>query len=115
MAVKRKRAVINEKKILSEIANIAFTSYSDFVKIVDYMDEEGEIRQKTVLLSSDKIPKSKSSAISSIKETSSGIEIKLYDKWRALETLAKAYKLFELDEEENNDTEGVKIIDDITR
>ncbi|KAE9633727.1 terminase small subunit [Defluviitalea raffinosedens] len=107
MKDREKRTEINQDKVLQELANIAFSNGSDFVKIVEktfmdpVYDEEGNrtgekpITYKTVeILSTADIPKNKLSAIAGIKQGANGIEIKLNDKVKALELLGRHLGMF---------------------
>lgn len=74
--------------VISELTAIACADASDFV----FIDSDGCVCLKPL----SKIPKSKRKALALIKNNSSkgGIEIKLYDKMKALELLGKAYGVF---------------------
>lgn len=67
---------VTKEQIVEELMRIAF--YSANEKIFE-----------------EKIPKRLMSAISSIKKTSAGIEVKFYDKMKALEILGRQFGLFD--------------------
>lgn len=101
------------ERVIREISRIAFSSYTDFVEILEEQDEQGTPHPVIRLRPLDQIPKSKLAAIASLKQTSSGIELKLYDKWRALETLAKILGMSGGETDTGQAAEEVRIIDDI--
>lgn len=81
-----KETGITQKRVLDELAAIAFAKGTDFVSIshglVHVLD--------TADMPADKLP-----AIASIKDGQCGIEVKLHDKVRALELLGKYLALFD--------------------
>ena len=88
-----KSSNITAEKIIQELAKIAFLKSSDVFK---YEDEEvilpsGQTTTKKVayLKPQSELPDNVDSAISSIRETKHGVEIKLHDKQKALEALSK--------------------------
>ena len=77
---------MNEETILDALKAIAFSDFTDYIRI-----EDGEVRVKdTGLLSA-----AQRSAIAGIKDSGKGVEIKLHDKQKALELLVKYLGLFE--------------------
>ena len=64
-------------RIITELESIAFSRITDYVTV-----DNNSVSQVTV-------NPSVSSAVESVKETKDGIQLKLYDKIKALETLAK--------------------------
>ena len=68
---------ISAERVLWEMAALGFSNIFDYVEVVD-----GELRLK-------ELPPEKQGAVSSIKITKNGTEIKLHDKLKALEFLAK--------------------------
>lgn len=82
---------ITKKAVLAELAAIAFSDFSKFAKIST--DENGE--QVITLTCSDKLPADCRKALSSVKAGTKGIEIKLYDKLRALELLGRVCGIFD--------------------
>ena len=102
-----KRTEIKQDKILQELANIAFSNGTDFAQIVTkeyekilYDKDGNEIGKKIEkykcleLTPTDELTTDKKSAIASIKQTQSGIEIKTADKVKALELLGKHLGMF---------------------
>ncbi len=88
---------ISKKRIMAEIAAIAF---SDFTKYVSVEDVPGEGQILTVT-DSKCLSRDCKRAVCSVKAGTKGIEVKLYDKLRALELLGKAYGAFAADEGED--------------
>ena len=74
------------KKVLEELAAIAFSNAADHLQVVD---GQLEIQQ------TDRLKKKQQAAVASVEKTSSGIRVKLYDKLKALELLGKYLGLFE--------------------
>ena len=106
MDERSKRTGITQDKVLLELARIAFANGTDFAKIVSrqapttIIAEDGEpqqvmsVVQSVHLLDTDKVDPEKRAAIASIKEGKFGIEVKGYDKIKALELLGQHLGLF---------------------
>lgn len=81
--VNRRKAEIREglrisaERVLWEMAALGFSNIFDYVEVVD-----GELRLR-------EMPTEMQGAVSGIKVTKNGVEIKLHDKLKALEFLAK--------------------------
>ncbi|MBR6377808.1 MAG: terminase small subunit [Oscillospiraceae bacterium] len=82
---------MNEQRILDTLEAIAFSDYTDYIWI-----EEGQVRVRD---SRDLSPAQRS-AIAGIKDSGKGVELKLHDKQKALELLAKYLGLFDSAQEE---------------
>lgn len=76
---------ITGEKILAELAKIAFTDATAIVGVSDGMMSVEDF---------DALTPEQRACIASVKRTSEGVEIKLYDKLSALEKLGKNQKLF---------------------
>ena len=106
MEARAKRTEITQDRVLLELARIAFSDSTDYVRIVStpapttVVDEDGEIQQvmrnvqRVELVDTDRIPPDKRAAIAGIKEGKYGIELKLYDKLRALEQIGRHLGMF---------------------
>ena len=81
---------ITAQRVLEELAGIAFADFTDFVQV-----EEGGV----MVAPSRSLTKAQRAAVASIKDTGKGVELKLYDKQRALELLAKHLGLFDREDE----------------
>ena len=81
---------MNEEIVLSALKAIAFSDFTDYIRI-----EDGEVRVKDTC----QLSEGQRSAIAGIKDTGKGVEIKLHDKQKALELLVKYLGLFEKPEE----------------
>jgi len=84
---------MNEETVLNALKAIAFSDFTDYIRI-----EEGEVRVKDTGLLTD----AQRSAIAGIKDSGKGVEIKLHDKQKALELLVKYLGLFESPQEDNS-------------
>lgn len=75
---------ISQERIIQELASIAFANGADFAEVI----ELGGLH--TVEFKATKeLPPEKRAAIASIKSGTSGMEVKTYDKLRAMELLGK--------------------------
>jgi phage terminase small subunit len=118
------RTEITQDKVLKELARIAFSSGSDFAKVVtkpvmkkvwndatqEY--EEKEVEEQFVeLFDTDSLSSDKKAAISGIKEGKYGIEVSSCDKVKALELIGKHLGMFkdkvEISGQVNNPMEGL--------
>lgn len=109
---REKRTNITQDRVLQELAIIGFAKVTDFLRVVessveepkDYPieDDDGENDESGLpkvtetkffrgveILETAKMPAEAIAAIASIKQGRSGIELKLHDKVRALELLAR--------------------------
>ena len=78
------------KRIIRELKNIAFSDYTDYVRVE--IDEEGE---HIVIADTGMLKTSLRRGIAGIKLGTKGIEVKLYDKMKALEMLGKIVGIFD--------------------
>ena len=76
----QERVEIRQDDVLRELANIAFADVTEIVSV------EGG---KVFIANTDDIPADKRKIIAGIKEGRDGLEIKFYDRLRALELLCK--------------------------
>lgn len=81
---------INEKNVLGELAAIAFADVSDYVT-VETVEGRGQV---LTVVDTALISKAKRRAICSMKAGTKGIELKLYDKLKALELLGRVCGVF---------------------
>ena len=113
---REQRTEIKQDKVLQELANIAFSNGTDFAQIVTRQyekpvyDENGnkigvkvEEYKCLELTPTNKLTEEQKSAVASIKQTNSGIEIKTADKVKALELLGKHLGMFKEVMEVNQD------------
>lgn len=79
-----KRTEITQDKVLKELATIAFSNITDYARVVE---KEGYKGVELVL--TDELTEDQRKALAVIKEGKNGLEVKPYDKVRALELLGK--------------------------
>ena len=77
---------MSEEEILQALRAIAFSDFTDYIWI-----EDGQVR----IRETRELDSGQRAAIAGIKDTGKGVEIKLHDKQKALELLAKYLGLFE--------------------
>lgn len=82
--------------VLNELISIGFADIADFVT-VDEADEASNSKGRYTmeLPPTVTIPRSKRGAISGIRQSTTGVELKFYDKLRALELLGKYLGIFD--------------------
>lgn len=81
---------ITKEKIIGELAAIAFSDYTKVVSL-ETLPEKGQVMTVT---DTRLLRRDCARSVASIKAGTKGIEIKLYDKLRALELLGKVYGIF---------------------
>lgn len=106
MEERAKRTAITQDMVLRELAKVAFSNGTDFARVVStpmvttIIDEDSNpqevIRpvQHVELVDTDQLSPDKRAAIACIKEGKFGIEVKGYDKVKALELLGQHLGLF---------------------
>lgn len=80
-----KRTEITQDRVLQELASIGFAKGTDYASIADGCVE---------IKSTDTLTETQKAAITAIKETKDGVEIKLADKVKALELIGKHLGMF---------------------
>jgi len=97
MKLRQEKFDITEDKVIQEIACIAFSNISDYLKVEDISigkSEDGEkdlYEQIVKIYTTDGMDRKKTAAIAGIKQTKHGIELKLHDKVTALTLLCKHF------------------------
>lgn len=100
-----KRTEITADKVLKELATIGFANVTDFVKVekrtyteTPFGDPDAEPVEKEYkavdVFETDTISPEKIPALASIKQGKDGIEVKMHDKVKALELIAKHLGMF---------------------
>ena len=100
--------IITKDRILDELCSVAFSDYTEFVQAVQ--DDEGN----TVIdvAPSNKLTDRQRSAVCMIKAGTRGAEVKLYDKLKALEMLARLSGAFESTDDELEELRRIMQIDE---
>lgn len=88
---RQERTQIRQDDVLRELASIAFLDITDIVSVRD---------GKVFIADTDELPPDKRKMISGIKEGQYGLEIKFYDRLKALEMLCKHLGLFDQKKDE---------------
>ena len=91
MKDRQERTEIRQDDVLRELASIAFLDITDIVSVRD---------GKVFIADTDELPPDKRKMISGIKEGQYGLEIKFYDRLKALEMLCKHLGLFDQKKDE---------------
>lgn len=118
-----KRTEITQDMVLRELACVAFANGTDFAKIVSTMapttvvDDNGNLQQvmgrvqRVELIDTDQVSPDKRAAIAGIKEGKFGIEVKSYDKVKALELLGQHLGMFTGKESQKDETSDDGFLD----
>jgi len=80
------RTEVTQDMVIKELAKIGFAQITDFVEV----DEQNNV----IIRATGEIDKNKIGAIAGIKESQSGVEIKMNDKVKALELLGRHLAMF---------------------
>ena len=83
---------ISAQRVLQELANIAFADMTELIEVREQPDGTG--RMQMAVIPTERLTPQVRSSVASIRQTTSGLELKQYDKLRALELLGKYLKLF---------------------
>ncbi|MTI61857.1 MAG: terminase small subunit [Firmicutes bacterium] len=98
-----KRTQITADRVLEELAKIGFANIKDYLKVKDMeyitgVDKEGKPITKKArgveIFKTDNIEDDIAAAIAEIKQTKTGISLKLHDKIKALEDIGKHLDMF---------------------
>jgi len=87
-----KKLDITRDSVMRELAAVGFARLPDFVRVETKAENNFQIVR---IIDTDDLPEDKVAALASIKQTTSGIEVKLHDKIRALETIGRALGMFD--------------------
>lgn len=126
MKAREQRTEITQDKVLKELSAIAFSNASDFFKIVDRKitvngqevldaDDNPRTYKDVEFVNTDNLSDINRKVISSVKQGSNGLEIKLNDKLKALELVGRHLGMFkdkvEVSGNINNPYEGLSTND----
>lgn len=93
MEKRQARTEITQDRVLEELAAIAFAKGTDYAKIKDGF---------VVVSDTEQLTEQQKAAIVGIKQTRDGVEIKLADKSKSLELLARHLGLFDRQEKQQD-------------
>lgn len=95
---------ITQERVLRELANVAFANATNYAKVA-------VIRGETVvgIVQTENLTPEQKAAVSCIKQTQNGIEVKLNNKIRALELLGKHLGMFADADNDNDEDDGIKL------
>ena len=94
---REKRTNITADRVLEELAKIGFANVGDVVRIEsDDPVEDGKPRrnQRVVIHDTEDLSEDELAAVSEIKNTRDGITVKMHDKTKALESIARHLGMF---------------------
>jgi len=96
LAKREAKTEITADRVLQELALIAFSDITDYadISITPSKEIPGAYERSIVIRNTSNMDKNKVRAISTVEETQSGIKIKLNDKVKALELVAKHLGMF---------------------
>ncbi len=86
---------IKREDILRELVAVGFSRITDFVQVATVTNSLGRSWRTVTVSETANITAEKLGAVAGIKQGANGIEVKLHDKLKALETLAKLLGLFD--------------------
>lgn len=87
---RRERIEVTQDAVLTELAKIGFANVSEFARLMGGKKDEDFVRALKLLADEE----AGAGAVAQIKQGTHGVEIKLYDKLKALELLGKHLGLF---------------------
>lgn len=90
---RQNRVEITQDRVLKELASIAFAKGTDYASIISGV---------VMMNDTEELTEEQKAAIVSIKQTKEGVEVKLADKMRALELLAKHLGLLQAQEKQED-------------
>lgn len=123
ISARSERTEITQDMVLRELARIAFANGADFARIVStstvttVVNEKGYTQQvmqpvqRVELVDTEKVDPEKLAAIAGIKEGKFGIEVKSYDKVKALELLGQHLGMFTGKESQKEETSNDGFLD----
>ena len=86
--------IVDAKKVIEEIAKIAFCDQTEAAEIKNKRGADGKLRPTVVIKPTRRLSEEARISIAGIKEGQYGIEIKNYDKLKALELLGRSMGIF---------------------
>ena len=92
------RTEVSQDRVVRELMRIAFADMADYAQVQPYavVNEDGieVVKQVVTFTKTSALTDDQRAAIAAIKQTSSGIEVKLCDKLKALELLGRHIGMF---------------------
>ena len=94
---RQKRTAVTQDRVVTELAAIGFAVVTDYAKVVKKTvdtKDQSIVVSGVEIDSTDSLSKEQQKALAHIKQTNSGVEIKLHDKVKALELLGRHLGMF---------------------
>ena len=94
---REKRTNITADRVLDELAKIGFANVGDVIRIESdepIEDDRPRRNQRVIIHDTDELSDNELAAISEIKNTKDGITVKMHDKTKALENIARHLGMF---------------------
>lgn len=88
MALRGQKTSITQERVVRELAAVGMSDIADYV-VIDAVEQDGRSIPILTVRSLDELTPLQRAAIASIKQTANGIEVKLWDKNKALELLGR--------------------------
>jgi phage terminase small subunit len=108
---RRVRMQLSQDEVVRELMKIAFADITDYANVEE---DGGGTGQAVTLKNTADLPVDKTGAVAGIRQGSKGIEIKLYDKLKALELLARHLGMLR-DRMEIDDARELQVVFQIPR
>lgn len=83
---REKRTDITTDKVLKELAKIGFANITDIAEVVT--DSKGN-KQRIIISDTEDLAEQDLAAVAEIKETKEGVAVKMHDKLKALDSIAR--------------------------
>lgn len=94
----QKRTEVSQDRVVKELMRVAFADMADYAQVQPYtvVNEDGieVVKQLVTFTKTSALTDDQRAAVASIKQGANGIEVKLWDKLKALELLGRHIGMF---------------------